>query len=67
MSEELKKTEEELKEADGGSLEAGAKYFCTICGYVYDPAEHDGIAFEDLPEDWVCPRCKQPKYKFDKA
>jgi glyoxylase-like metal-dependent hydrolase (beta-lactamase superfamily II) len=32
--------------------EATGKYVCSICGYVYDPAEHDGVAFEDLPEDW---------------
>ena len=31
------------------------------------PAEHDGVAFEDLPDDWRCPRCKQPKEKFNKA
>ena len=43
------------------------KYICSVCGYVYDPAEHDGVAFEDLPEDWRCPRCKQPKEKFNKA
>ena len=24
-------------------------------------------AFEDLPDDWKCPRCKQPKEKFNKA
>lgn len=36
-------------------------------GYVYDPAEHDGVAFEDLPDDWRCPRRKQPKAKFNKA
>ena len=35
--------------------------------YVYDPAEHDGVAFEDLPDDWKCPRCKQSKDKFNKA
>ena len=47
--------------------EASGKYICSVCGYVYDPAEHDGVAFEDLPEDWKCPRCKQPKDKFNKA
>lgn len=47
--------------------EASGKYVCSICGYVYDPAEHDGIAFEDLPDDWRCPRCKQSKEKFNKA
>ena len=47
--------------------EGTGKYICSICGYVYDPAEHDGVAFEDLPEDWVCPRCKKGKDKFNKA
>jgi rubredoxin len=42
-------------------------YVCSVCGYVYDPAEHDGVAFEDLPDDWKCPRCKQNKEKFNKA
>ena len=46
---------------------ASGKYVCTVCGYVYDPEEHDGVKFEDLPDDWVCPRCKQPKDKFTKA
>ncbi len=47
--------------------EASGRYVCSVCGYVYDPAEHDGTAFEDLPEDWKCPRCRQPKDKFNKA
>lgn len=47
--------------------EASGKYVCSICGYVYDPAEHNGVAFEDLPSDWKCPRCKQGKDKFNKA
>ena len=46
---------------------ATGKYVCSICGYVYDPAENGGVAFEDLPDDWRCPRCKQPKEKFNKA
>lgn len=47
--------------------EASGKYVCSICGYVYDPSEHGGVAFEDLPDDWKCPRCKKPKEKFNKA
>lgn len=43
------------------------KYVCSVCGYVYDPAEHDGVRFEDLPEGWRCPRCKQPREKFNRA
>ena len=50
------------------------KYVCSVCGYVYDEeagAPDNGIEpgtkFEDLPEDWKCPRCKQPKSKFNPA
>ena len=46
---------------------ASGIYVCSICGYVYDPAEHDGVAFEDLPDDWKCPRCKQGKEVFSRA
>jgi len=38
------------------------KYVCTVCAYVYDPEVGDpdngvepGTAFDDLPDDWVCP------------
>ena len=54
-------------EIDFAQEEASGKYVCSVCGYVYDPREHDGIAFEDLPEDWKCPRCRQPKEKFNRA
>ena len=54
-------------EIDFTKKEASGKYVCSICGYVYDPAEHDGVAFEDLPDDWKCPRCKQSKEKLNKA
>ena len=56
-----------LAEVDFSNQETTGKYVCSICGYVYDPAEHDGVAFEDLPDDWKCPKCKQPKEKFNKA
>lgn len=56
-----------LAEVDFSKMKASGKYVCSICGYVYDPAEHDGVAFEDLPDDWKCPRCKQPKERFNKA
>jgi rubredoxin len=46
------------------------KYEC-VCGYVYDPEVGDpdngvapGTAFEDLPEDWVCPVCGMDKDAF---
>jgi len=47
------------------------KYVCDVCGYVYDPAVGDeeggiapGTAFEDLPEDWICPICGSGKDEF---
>ncbi len=54
-------------EVDFTAGEASGKYVCSVCGYVYDPAEHGGTAFEELPEDWRCPRCRQPKSKFNRA
>lgn len=50
------------------------KYVCSVCGYVYDPAMGDesqgitpGTPFEELPDDWHCPRCSQPKDRFNAA
>lgn len=50
------------------------KWVCKICGYEYDPEKGDpdngipaGTAFEDLPEDWVCPICKHGKQDFEKV
>jgi rubredoxin len=49
------------------------KYVCTLCGYVYDPAEGDpdngvepGTAFADIPDDWTCPVCGATKDQFEK-
>mgnify|MGYP000999956911 CR=1 FL=1 len=50
-----------------------AKYVCSICGYIYDEAIGNpgsgipaGTAWEDIPEDWVCPLCNAPKSEFEK-
>ncbi|MCI5867105.1 MAG: rubredoxin [Methanosphaera sp.] len=40
------------------------KYKCTLCGWVYDPAQNDGVEFEDLPDDWTCPLCGATKDLF---
>ena len=47
------------------------KYVCDICGYIYDPVNGDpdsgiapGTAFEDIPDDWVCPLCGVGKDDF---
>lgn len=39
------------------------KYMCTICGYIYDDSKED-VKFEDLPDDWKCPKCKVGKNLF---
>lgn len=48
------------------------KYQCTVCDYIYDPEVGDvdadispGTAFEDLPDDWICPDCGEPKESFE--
>ncbi len=48
------------------------KYKCLLCGYIYDPAVGDpdngvatGTAFEDLPDDWVCPECGASQDEFE--
>ena len=51
---------------------SAAKYKCTVCGYIYDPALGDpdgnippGTPFEKLPEDWTCPVCGATKSDFE--
>ena len=50
------------------------KYVCDVCGYVYDPEAGDpengiepGTAFEDIPDDWVCPLCCFCKVMFSEV
>lgn len=40
------------------------RYVCNLCGYVYDPIEHDDVDFDDLPDDYVCPLCGAGKDEF---
>ena len=47
------------------------KYICNVCGWEYDPeigvpeeGIEPGIAFEDLPDDFVCPVCGLGKEEF---
>ena len=43
------------------------KYVCKICGWIYDPAENNNVAFEDLPAAWHCPVCGVGKDDFEPA
>lgn len=59
-------------EKNGGLLMD--KYVCSVCGWEYDPQTGDpandvaaGTAFEDLPQDWLCPICGVGKDQFEKA
>ena len=40
------------------------KYVCVVCGYVYDE-EAEGVKFNDLADDWVCPLCGVDKSQFE--
>ncbi len=49
------------------------RWECPVCGYIYDPKKGDpaagippGTAFENLPDDWVCPVCGTDKKRFKK-
>lgn len=48
------------------------KYICLVCGYIYNPEVGDpesgippGTAFENIPEDWICPVCGAQKSDFE--
>lgn len=48
------------------------KWLCIICGLIYDEAQGwpaDGIApgtaWEDVPDDWLCPDCLVGKADFE--
>jgi rubredoxin len=52
-------------------MKKSKKYRCEVCGYIYDPAEGDpesdiapGTSFEDLPDEWLCPKCFVGKERF---
>jgi len=47
-------------------------YKCPKCSYIYKPDRGDwmsgvekGTPFEELPDDWKCPTCGEPKDFFE--
>lgn len=50
------------KKSDKGDF---ARYECAACGYIYDE-EKEGVKFDDLPDDWLCPVCGSDKDDFYK-
>ncbi len=64
------------EEHDNEMIEEGKmkEWKCSVCGYIYDPSIGDpdngvkpGTAFEEIPEDWVCPTCGAGKDMFEPA
>lgn len=43
------------------------KHVCGVCGFEYDPADNDNVAFDALPDDWCCPVCGVSKDQFSPA
>ena len=50
------------------------KFECGMCEYTYDPAKGDpgrgiapGTSFDDLPNNWTCPKCGAGKNLFTEA
>lgn len=48
------------------------KWQCIVCGWIYDEAEgceeegiDPGTAWEDVPDDFVCPECGVAKEDFE--
>lgn len=42
-----------------------AKFRCRICHYVYDE-KTEGVFFDDLFPDWICPVCGAARSEFDR-
>lgn len=58
----------------GRELDMSKDYICGICGYVYQQNKGDqaggiapGTAFEDIPDEWVCPLCEANKSEFNEV
>ncbi len=47
------------------------KWICEICGFIYDEEKGlleegiaPGTAWDDIPDDWLCPECGVGKADF---
>ncbi len=40
-------------------------YICTVCHWVYEPAENGNVPFSEQPDDFVCPLCGVGKDLFE--
>jgi len=68
---------EELKAQEVFIQRSTGKYECSNCEWEYDEEKGDsfmigglikpGTAFEDLPSNWRCPRCRASKDSFNEV
>lgn len=60
--EQSRKTGEKTMTEEKNNNEKKEKWVCSVCGYVYD----GDVPFEELPDDYLCPICGEPKSAFVK-
>lgn len=60
IAEEDISSKETSDKESNSSKNTSSKWVCGICGYVYEGE----IPFEELPDTFVCPVCRQGKDKF---
>jgi flavin reductase (DIM6/NTAB) family NADH-FMN oxidoreductase RutF/rubredoxin len=60
------------KKKESSPANSTKRHQCLACSFIYDPAVGDpeggippGTAFEDIPDDWVCPVCGATKDMFE--
>ncbi|MDY0071525.1 MAG: rubredoxin [Thauera sp.] len=54
------------------STDSPQRYMCQTCGLIYDESTGlpsagiaPGTAWSELPADWCCPDCGQPRANFE--
>ena len=60
-----KKMEQDVSREELLELLELYKYKCDDCGMIYDETKEEKL-FKNLPDDWKCPNCGNPKNNFKK-
>ncbi len=71
QADQLDEEDLDFRRLSSGDAPKLARYQCTICGYIYDPAKGDlegsvlpGTPFEKLADSWTCPNCGASRALF---
>ena len=58
-----------MQQAMGNQMK---QWRCIVCGFIYDEAKgcpeegiQPGTAWQDIPDDWLCPDCGVAKSDFE--